>query len=104
MRMHADAARDLSGGDLLVPEQEAVPAPDDFYYGHRIEGWRCEDTSGRALGRVAGLERAGGVPLLSIDTGGKEPVSVPFTRPIVVSVDAGNERIVLDPPEGLMDL
>lgn len=101
----ADAARDLSGGDLSVPEDEAVPAPDDFYYGHRIEGWRCEDTNGRALGRVAGLDRrTAGVPLLSIDTGGREPVSVPFTRPIVVSVDADNERIVLDPPEGLMEL
>lgn len=100
----ADAARELSGGELSVPEDEAVPAPDDFYYGHQIEGWRCEDTNGRALGRVTGLERTAGVPLLSIDTGGKEPVSVPFTRPIVVSVDAENRRIVLDPPKGLMDL
>ena len=100
----ADAARELSGGDLLVPEAEAVPPPHDFYYGHRIAGWRCEDTAGRVLGKVVGLERAGGSSLLSIDTGGKEPVSVPFTRPIVVSVDASNETIVLDPPEGLMDL
>jgi 16S rRNA processing protein RimM len=101
----ADAARELAGGDLSVPEDEAVPAPDDFYYGHRIEGWRCEDTNGHVLGRVAGIERrTAGVPFLSIDTGGKEPVPVPFTRPIVVSVDADNERVILDPPEGLMDL
>lgn len=99
-----EAARELSGGDLSVPETEAVPPPEDFYYGHRIAGWRCLDTAGRVLGKVAGLERAGGASLLSIDTGGKEPVSVPFTRPIVVSVDAPNETIVLDPPEGLMDL
>jgi 16S rRNA processing protein RimM len=99
-----EAARELSGGDLSVPESEAIPPPEDFYYGHRIAGWRCEDTGGRVLGTVAGLERAGGVPLLTIDSGGKEPVSVPFTRPIVVSVDASNETIILDPPEGLMDL
>jgi ribosomal 30S subunit maturation factor RimM len=42
--------------------------------------------------------------MLRVDTGGAEPVSVPFTRPIVVSVDAENERIILDPPEGLMEL
>lgn len=100
----AESARELSGGELSVPEEEAVPAPEDFYYSHQVEGWRCEDTGGRLLGRVSKLERTAGGPMLSIDTGGREPVSVPFTRPIVVSVDAENQRIVLDPPEGLMEL
>jgi 16S rRNA processing protein RimM len=88
-----------------VPEEDAVAEPEDFYYSHRIEGWRCEDTRGNELGRAAGLERTpGGGPMLSVDTGRGEPVSIPFTRPIVVSVDAKLRRIVLDPPEGLMDL
>jgi 16S rRNA processing protein RimM len=100
----AESARGLSGGDLWVREEEAVPAPEDFYYSHQVEGWRCEDTGGRALGRVSKLERTAGGAMLSIDTGGAEPVSVPFTRPIVVSVDAENERIILDPPDGLMEL
>jgi len=100
----ADSARGLSGGDLWVREEDAVPAPEDFYYSHQVEGWRCEDTGGRALGRVSKLERTAGGAMLSIDIGGAEPVSVPFTRPIVVSVDAENERIILDPPEGLMEL
>lgn len=99
-----ESARSLSGGDLWVREEEAIPAPEDFYYSHQVEGWRCEDTRGRALGRVSTLERTPGGAMLSIDTGGAEPVSVPFTRPIVVSVDADNERIILDPPEGLMEL
>jgi 16S rRNA processing protein RimM len=100
----ADSAGLLSGGDLWVREEEAVPAPEDFYYSHQVEGWRCEGTGGRALGRVSKLERTAGGAMLRVDTGGAEPVSVPFTRPIVVSVDAENERIILDPPEGLMEL
>lgn len=100
----ADSAGLLSGGDLWVREEEAVPAPEDFYYSHQVEGWRCEDTGGLALGRVSKLERTAGGAMLRVDTGGAEPVSVPFTRPIVVSVDAENERIILDPPEGLMEL
>ena len=88
-----------------MPEEDAIEEPEDFYYSHRIEGWRCEDTRGNELGRAAGLERTpGGGPMLSVDTGRAEPVSIPFTRPIVVSVDAKRRRIVLDPPEGLMDL
>ncbi|HEY6064998.1 MAG TPA: ribosome maturation factor RimM [Thermoanaerobaculia bacterium] len=99
-----ESAGELSGGDLWVREEEAVPAPEDFYYSHQVEGWRCEDRDGRALGRVSKLERTAGGAMLSVDTGKREPVSVPFTRPIVVSVDAENRRIVLDPPEGLMEL
>lgn len=87
-----------------MAEENAVPAPEDFYYSHQVEGWRCEDRDGRTLGRVSKLERTAAGAMLSIDAGGQEPVPVPFTRPIVVAVDVENRRIVLDPPEGLMDL
>jgi 16S rRNA processing protein RimM len=100
----ADSARELAGGDLWVAEENAVPAPEDFYYSHQVEGWLCEDRDGHTLGRVSKLERTAGGATLSIDAGGREPVPVPFTRPIVVAVDVENRRIVLDPPEGLMEL
>lgn len=99
-----DAARALAGGDLGVPEEEAVPPPQDFYYHHEVEGWRCEDASGRLLGTAVGLERIAGGALLLVDTGRSEPVPVPFVSPIVVSVDRAAKRVVLDPPEGLMEL
>jgi len=43
-----------------------------------------------------------GRPLLLLDTplGERE---VPFTHPLVVDVDLGRKRIVLDPPPGLLD-
>jgi 16S rRNA processing protein RimM len=100
-----DAARSLSGGELFVDERDAVAPPEDYYYGWRVEGWRCEDTQGRPLGVVARLETTGGGPMLEVETGGGgEPVAVPFTRPLVVAVDEARRTIVLDPPEGLMEL
>jgi 16S rRNA processing protein RimM len=99
-----DAARALAGGDLGIPDEDAVPPPEDFYYHHEVEGWRCEDSSGRQLGTVVGLERTAGGALLLVDTGRSEPVPVPFVSPIVVSVDRGAKRVVLDPPDGLMEL
>jgi 16S rRNA processing protein RimM len=97
------SARELAGGELWVPESDAVEEPEDFYYSHRVEGWRCEDRQGRTLGRVVKLEQAAGGPLLSILAAGRE-ISIPFTRPIVVSVEPDEQRIVVDPPEGLMEL
>ncbi len=100
----AEAARPLGGGDLWIPEQEAVAPPEDFYYGHEVEGWRCDDRHGHEIGRATRLEATAAGPMLLVDTGASEPISVPFVRPIVVSVDRASRTIVLDPPEGLMEL
>jgi 16S rRNA processing protein RimM len=98
-----DEARALSGGDLSVPSEEAVPAPEGFYYSSEIVGWRCEDRQGRLLGTAKGVEETPAGPLLTIDSTEKE-VLVPFVSGIVVEVDRAARRIVLDPPDGLFDL
>ena len=67
-------------------------------------GWVCEDRAGRRLGEVIGLERAPGGPLLSVETRPGKVALVPFVHGIVVSVDREARCVVLDPPEGLLDL
>lgn len=99
-----ESARSLAGGDLSIPDEAAAPVPDDYYYAHEVEGWRCEDAAGRELGKAVEIARTSGGAMLLLDSGGAEPVPVPFVRPIVVSVDRDARRIVLDPPEGLLDL
>jgi 16S rRNA processing protein RimM len=98
------AASELAGGELSVTESDAVEAPEDFYYSHRLEGWRCVDREGRPLGRVLKLEESPGGAMLSVAVSTGGTVAVPFTRPIVVSVEPEVQRIVLDPPDGLMEL
>jgi len=58
---------------------------------------------GARLGRVVGLEQTPGGPLLEIDTPHRRSVLVPFVEGIV-TVDRKGQRIILDPPEGLLDL
>jgi 16S rRNA processing protein RimM len=99
-----ESAGGLSGGELCVPEDGAARSPEDHYYAFEIEGWRCEDRAGRRLGSAAGLEETPAGPLLSVRTEAGRTALVPFVRPIVVEVDRASRRIVLDPPEGLMEL
>jgi len=98
-----DAARALTGGDLCVPQGEAFPAPEGFYYEHEVAGFRCVDGGGRELGTVTALEKTAAGPMLTVAAAGRETL-VPWTRPIVVDVDRAARRIVLDPPGGLFDL
>ncbi len=99
-----EQARQLAGGEISVPTEEAFPAPEGYYYSHQIEGWRCEDSRGRPLGTVGALEETPAGPLLTVRTPGGRAVLVPFVAAIVAAVDAGGRRIVLEPPEGLFEL
>jgi len=99
-----DAARALQGGELLVAVEDAHPAPDGFYYSHEVLGFSCEDAGGRVLGVASGLERTPAGAMLSVDVGAGREALVPFVHPIVVEVDRAGRRIVLDPPEGLLEL
>jgi len=100
----ATAAARLAGGELAVSEEDAVPAPEGFFYSHAIRGWRCEDREGRLRGIVESLERTAAGPLLTVATPGGREALVPFVEGIVVSIDEPARRIVLDPPEGLFEL
>ena len=98
------AAEALSGGEISVPDEQAVPEPAGFYYSHRIRGWRCETPAGRALGTVEALDRSAAGPLLTVATADGKSVLVPFVEGIVRDMDAERRRVVLDPPEGLFEL
>ena len=100
----AISARALAGGDLCIAASDAYPAPPGYFYEHEILGWACLDTAGRRLGKAAGLERGPAAPMLSVETAPGTIALVPFVHGIVVSIDREARRIVLDPPEGLMDL
>lgn len=99
-----EAARELGGGELCIPAEEAVPPPADFYYSHEVDGWSCLDIAGRILGVARRLDETAAGPLLSVETSAQKEALVPFVRPIVVSVDRRQRRIVLDLPEGLLEL
>ncbi len=99
-----DAARSLTGGELRVPGREAFPPPPGFYYSHQIEGFRCEDGNGRRLGVVRNLEQSPAGPLLTVETDAGKEALVPFVEEMVRRIDEEGRRVVLDLPEGLLEL
>ena len=100
----SDAARALQDGELSIPGQEAIPAPEGFFYSHELVGWEVVDAAGRRLGVAAGLEKAPASALLAVTLEDGREALVPFVHEIVVRVDREARKIVIDPPEGLMDL
>src|SRR5262245_22363284 len=101
---NVEAARELSGGALCVTQAGLPEASPGFWWSHELEGWSCEDARGSKLGTVKLLEETAAGPQLTLESPDGREVLVPFVRPIVVEIDRERRRIVLDPPEGLMDL
>jgi 16S rRNA processing protein RimM len=52
---------------------------------------------------VVGVENYGAGDLLEIAPSRGQTLLVPFTRAVVPEVDLAGGRVVIDPPEGLLD-
>lgn len=91
-------------GALLLADTDALPPTDDpdEFYDHELEGLAAVLTDGSAVGTVREIVHSAAGELLAIDMAGRE-VLVPFVREIVPEVDIAGRRVVIDPPEGLLD-
>jgi 16S rRNA processing protein RimM len=58
---------------------------------------------GREVGRVTRIERAGAQDLWVVRADGREHL-IPAVPEIVTDVDLAARRVVIRPPEGLLDL
>ena len=98
-----DAAKELVGSEFAVPESERVELPADHYYDWELEG--CTVTAGaESIGQVNSVLRTGGAEILVVtDNSGKERL-IPLADSIVVEIDPVRKTIIVDPPEGLLDL
>lgn len=100
-RNGADALR---GTVFLVDSQELPPIDDpDEFYDHQLEGLRVHTTGGMEVGTVAEVLHTAAGELLAVHTGERE-VLVPFVSAIVTSVSLADQLIVIDPPEGLLEI
>jgi 16S rRNA processing protein RimM len=97
-----ESAEPLRDADICVHESEAVELEEDEFFDWELEGCEVETIEGEKLGSVREIMRTGGTEVLLIDGPGKE-VMIPFAEAICVEIDVENKRIVVDPPEGLLE-
>lgn len=99
-----ESARDLVGYEFGLPEAERVELAKDQYYDWELEGCSVENKLGSAIGKVREVLRTGGVELLVVENEERNEKLIPMAASIVVEIDISNKKIVIDPPDGLLDL
>ena len=96
-------ARRFTGRLLAVAQEDVLPAPEGHFYSWEMAGAAVETRDGRRVGEFVRVEGSEGQPLWVVAEGGREHL-VPAVPEIVVEVNVAERRIVIDPPEGLLEL
>ena len=98
-----DAAEALAGLELRVPVDQLASLPEGMFYRHDLVGCRVETRGGDPVGVVREVEGTlGGSRLVVAGEGGE--VLIPLASEICTAIDPAAKRIVIDPPEGLLEL
>jgi 16S rRNA processing protein RimM len=98
-----DAARELGGLEFRVPVEALVTLRDGMFYHHDLVGCLVVTTAGLEVGTVSGVEGDAANTRLVVTADGGD-VLIPLVLHICTEIDPKARRIVIAPPEGLIEL
>jgi 16S rRNA processing protein RimM len=94
------AAEGWAGAEVLAYREDLGEPEEGRFYWADLEGLPVVTVAGEVVGKVTGLFETGAVDVLVV-TGPRGERLVPLAP--YVEVDRAGGRIVVDPPEGLLD-
>lgn len=98
-----DDAQRRVGSVLSVAERDLGSLPAGEYYHYQVIGLEVFDTHGERIGVVA---RTWSTPAgeLYVVTGALKEHLIPAVKEIIEKVDFATGKVIINPPEGLLDL
>ena len=93
----------LAGRYVLRPFAELPPLEDGEVFYHDLLGMRVESGDGERIGEIVEVYELSPVHLLQVarDSG---TILIPFARDMLRRLDREGKRLVMDLPDGLLDL
>lgn len=97
-----DEAEKLLGREVFLPPERLSRTAEGEYYHYQLLGLAVETTAGVQLGEVTNVIETGSNDVYAVMRHGKETL-IPALEDVIVSIDLVSGRMVVDPPEGLID-
>ncbi|WP_457616562.1 ribosome maturation factor RimM [Lutibacter sp.] len=97
------AADAIMGAALYLPIAFLPKLSGKKFYFHEIIQFEIEDVNYGKIGVITGVNDTTAQPLFEIDANGKE-VFIPMIDNFIKEVDRQNRKIIVETPEGLIDL
>ena len=89
--------------ELRVPREWLSPLPAETFYRHDLVGCTVWTAAGDRVGEVSGVEGTMSGSRLVVN-GAKGEILIPMAAEICRTIDVGGKRIVIDAPDGLLEL
>ncbi len=99
-----EAAKEFAGLELAVPASDRVELAEDQFYEWELKGCRVESIEGEFIGSVSEVMRTGGGEILVVVGDTDQEFLIPMAQDICISIDVEKKLILVDPPEGLLEL
>jgi 16S rRNA processing protein RimM len=96
-------AKELTHVEIFIERDELNPLEDDEYFAADLIGCQVFLEDGTSVGEVIGAEDRG-APLLTLRGREDRELLIPFAGKIVVEVDLESRRLVIAPPQGLLEI
>jgi 16S rRNA processing protein RimM len=98
-------AKSLAGKDVWLPLTEMAPLPEGRFYFHEVQGWVAIDrATGQEVGTILHVIDQGAYPMLEVDFGEGATGFIPLPDHVEVGVERESQTLILDLPEGLLDV
>jgi 16S rRNA processing protein RimM len=97
-----DAWEPWRGRFLGAPKESLAPPAGDEVYLHELAGFSVRSEQGEALGLVSDVYEMPSGVMIEVQ-GPKREFLLPYRKEFVVSVDRSERRLVVAPPDGLLD-
>lgn len=96
-------AEALAGAELWMAMAEIAPLPEGTFYRHDLVGCEVREASGEPVGRVMAVEGPINRSRLVVQ-GPRGDVLIPLVDAICVKVDPDAREIIVEAPQGLLDV
>jgi 16S rRNA processing protein RimM len=93
----------FKGQEIWVPEKALQQLGKGKYYLFQLSGCSVVTKDGDRVGQVKDILFIHENDLIVVEKGKRE-IFIPFTESICIGVDLVKREIVIDPPDGLLDL
>ncbi len=98
-----DDAKEVVGSTLLVTEEELQPPGPGEYYYYQALGFNVFDTHGVWIGKITRIWFKEGGDLFVVSGASREHL-IPAVKEVIEKIDLPGEKMIINPPDGLLDI
>ncbi|TDO89391.1 16S rRNA processing protein RimM [Halanaerobium saccharolyticum] len=98
-----DEAEELKNYQILIDESEKYLLPEDNFYVSDLIDCEVYLESGRYLGKLIDVVDTSGTDIFLVQ-GQEKEYMLPASRDMILEIDLENQKIIVDPIPGILDL